>query len=225
MRKMGKAVLIFVGGFLFIWVFVLKVASRLAARFGRSTPCPAALSFIVYNPIRRYYMRPVLERVGIRSGESVLELGPGPGAFTVEAARQAGAAGRLFAVDIQPQMIAHVEEQVRQAGLTNVQAHVASAYDLPLEDESVDRAFLITVLPEIPDRDRALAELYRVLRPGGTLSITEEFLDPDYLFAQETIRLVEKAGFKLEQRLGSFWIYTLNFSKQCDPNHRQPRAS
>jgi hypothetical protein len=74
------------------------------------------------------------------------------------------------------------------AGLANVETHVSDAYHLPLDDESVDRAFLVTVLPEIPNRQRALAELRRVLRSpkpaegklGGVLSITEEFLDPDY---------------------------------------------
>jgi ubiquinone/menaquinone biosynthesis C-methylase UbiE len=54
----------------------------------------------------------------------------------------------------------------------------------------------VTVLPEIPDRRRALAELRRVLKPGGVLSITEEFVDPDYPL-----------------RHGNWWIYTLNFQK------------
>jgi ubiquinone/menaquinone biosynthesis C-methylase UbiE len=75
----------------------------------------------------------------------------------------------------------------------------------------VDRAFLVTVLPEIPDQARALAELRRVLKPGGLLSITEEFADPDYPFEFETIRRVEAAGFKLDRRFGNFWVYTLNF--------------
>jgi ubiquinone/menaquinone biosynthesis C-methylase UbiE len=137
----------------------------------------------------------------------------------VEAAQRVGAEGQLVVVDIQPEMIAQVERRVRAAGLANVETHVASAYDLPLADASVDRAFLITVLPEIPDRARALAELRRVLRspepaegkPGGVLSITEEFLDPDYLFACETIRLVEAAGLRLEEHAGNFWLHTLNF--------------
>jgi ubiquinone/menaquinone biosynthesis C-methylase UbiE len=123
-----------------------------------------------------------------------------------------GPGGQIVAVDIQPEMIAQVEARVQRARLSNVEAHVASAYDLPLDDDSVDRAFLVTVLPEIPDQTRALAELRRVLKPGGVLSITEEFLDPDYPFAFETIRRAETAGFSLEQRFGNWWLYTLNFT-------------
>jgi ubiquinone/menaquinone biosynthesis C-methylase UbiE len=201
------------GGLVFLWLFPLKLLARLAARLGHSSPCPAALSWLVDNSLRRTYMRPVLDRIGIRAGERVLELGPGPGAFTVGAAERVGPEGSLVAVDIQAEMIAQVDQRVQQAGLTNVETHVASAYQLPIVDQSVDRAFLITVLPEIPDRRRALSKLHRVLRPGGVLSITEEFYDPDYLFLAETIRLVEAAGFRLEERFGSLWVYTANFRR------------
>ncbi len=200
-------------GLAFIWLVVMKVISRIAAGFGISGPCPAAIGWIVDNPIRRNYTRPLLDRVGIRPGERVLELGPGPGIFTVEAARRVGAQGRLVAVDIQPRMIAQVAARVRQAGLGNVETHVASAHALPLPAASVDRAFLVTVLGEIPDPARALAELHRVLTPDGVLSVSEEFLDPDYPLAAETIRRVEAAGFRLAERHGSFWLYTLNFHK------------
>ena len=75
------------------------------------------------------------------------------------------------------------------------------------------RALTGTVLPEIPDQARALAELRRVLKTGGLLSVTEEFPDPDYPFAFETIRRVESAGFGLERWFGNFWRYTLNFQR------------
>jgi ubiquinone/menaquinone biosynthesis C-methylase UbiE len=202
-----------IGGLLFFWLFPLKLISRLIHRSGTSAPCPAELSWLVHNPLRRQYMRPILDRVGIQPGERVLELGPGPGAFTIDAARRAGPEGRLIAVDIQPEMIVRLEQRVREAGLTNVETHVAGAYDLPLESESVDRAFLVTVLPEISDQSRALAELWRVLKPGGHLSITEEFMDPDYPFPFETIRRVEAAGFEQVRRFGNFWVYTVNFRR------------
>lgn len=191
----------------------MKIFARIAARLGYSSPCPASFTWLVDNPLRLRYMRPVLDRVGIRAGECILELGPGPGLFTVDAARRVGGEGRLIAVDIQVKMIAQVERRIQQAGLANVETHVAGAYELPVANASLDRAFLVTVLPEIPDQRRALGELHRTLKPGGVLSITEEFLDPDYPLASETIRRVEAAGFQLVERCGSFWLYTLNFKK------------
>jgi ubiquinone/menaquinone biosynthesis C-methylase UbiE len=196
-------------GLLFFWL----VVARLISKLGWRGPCPASFSFVVNNPIRRWYMRPVLDRVGIRPREKVLELGPGPGAFTIEAARRTEPGGRLVAVDIQAKMIAAVERKVRESKLSNVETYLADASHLPLDNGSIDRAFLVTVLPEIPDRKRALKELRRVLKPGGVLSVTEEFLDPDYPLARTTIRWAEEAGFELEERHGNWWINTLNFRK------------
>ena len=169
MRKLLTIVLAISLGLAFFWLVVMKVVSRVAASFGVSGPCPYELSWLVDNPIRRNAVPRLLDRVGIRPGERVLELGPGPGAFTVEAARRAGPQGRLIAVDIQPAMIAQVEERVRRAGLTGsgaaraVETHVASAHSLPLPAASIDRAFLISVERD-SDPDRALAGL---LRAGG----------------------------------------------------------
>jgi SAM-dependent methyltransferase len=207
----ARVFLSILGGLAFAWLVGAKLLSRLAARLGHSAPCPSALAWAMDNPFRRRFVRRTLDRVGIRPGERVLELGPGPGAFTVDAARRVGPEGRLIAVDIQPEMIARVRARVREAGLDNVETHVRSAYDLPLEDHSMDRAFLVTVLPEVPDQARALAELRRVLKPGGVLSITEQFTDPDYLFPCETERRVRAAGFHRENRCGTFWAYTINY--------------
>jgi ubiquinone/menaquinone biosynthesis C-methylase UbiE len=143
----------------------------------------------------------------------VLEVGPGPGIFTVEAARRVGPKGKLIVVEERPEMVARLEQRIAEAGLKNVETHVASAYQLPVQDESVDRAFLVAVLPEIPYQHGALDELRRVLRPGGLLSITEEFTDPDYAFPFEVVQLVEDVGFTRERFYGNFWNYTLHFGK------------
>jgi SAM-dependent methyltransferase len=209
LAKMAWLILLLVGGLAFFWLVVVRIVAKLHG----GEPCPFALAWVVDNPVRRRYLGQVLNRVGIQPGERVLELGPGPGAFSLEAARRAGPGGSLVAVDIQPRMIAAVEEKAQEAGVTNVETHVASAYDLPLEDRSADRAFLVTVLPEIPDRRRALLELHRVLKPGGMLSISEEFLDPDYPLARTTIRWAREAGFELAERHGNWFVYTLNFRK------------
>jgi uncharacterized protein len=197
----------------FAWLVVMKIIARILVRFERSAPCPASFSWLVDNPLRKWANRKVLERVGIQRGEQVLELGPGPGVFTVPAARDAGAEGKVISIDIQEKMIRQVRRRVEEAGVTNVETHVAGAYALPLQAGSMDRAFVIAVLAEIEDQPRALGELYRVLKPGGVLSISEEFFDPDYPFISETIRRTETAGFKLVQRYGNFWGYTVNFQK------------
>jgi ubiquinone/menaquinone biosynthesis C-methylase UbiE len=211
MRRFIIILLITVFGLAFFWLFGLKLILKFMKK--GSAPCPASLSWIVDLPIRRRYMRPVLDRVGLQTGETVLELGPGPGAFTVDAARRLGPDGKLIVVDIQPEMIAQVEARVREAGLTNVETHVADAYDLPIEDDCVDRAFLVTVLPEIPNPVRGLEEVYRVLKPGGVFSTTEEFLDPDYPRRETTIAWAEAADFELIESFGNVWVYTLNFQK------------
>ncbi len=206
-------VLAIFGLFLLVFEVVLKIVARIAHARGHSAACPPSFSWYFTSGFRRRYMQPAVERLGIEPGDRVLELGPGPGAFSVEAARRAGPAGRLTVIDIQPEMIAKVEARLRAAGISNAETRVAGAQALPLEDSSIDRAFLVTVLGEIADQQRALAELHRVLRPGGILSITEEFSDPDYPFAGETIRKAEAAGFRLCSRFGNFLVYTLNFER------------
>jgi len=208
-RKIGWISLALAGGIAFFWLVVL----RLVSKFHERGPCPYAVAWLVDNPYRRRQVGPLLDRIGIRPGERVLELGPGPGAFTVSAAQRTEPGGCLVAVDIQPAMIAAVERRVRQAGLTNVETRVASAHELPLDDKSADRAFLVTVLGEIPDRQRALAELHRVLKPDGILSITEQFMDPDYPLTKTVIRWAAEAGFELAERYGNWWTYTLNFRR------------
>ncbi len=206
-------VLGFLLAFLFVFEVVLKIIARIAHGSGHSAACPPSFSWYFESDFRKGLMRPVLDRLGILPGDRVLELGPGPGAFSVDAARRAGSEGRLTVVDIQPAMIAKVEARLRAANITNAETRVAGAYELPLADSSIDRAFMVTVVGEIADRRRALAELHRVLRPGGVLSITEEFSDPDYPFRIETIRKAEAAGFRLCARFGNFLVYTLNFEK------------
>jgi ubiquinone/menaquinone biosynthesis C-methylase UbiE len=199
--------------FVIVFEGILKIVARIAHARGHTAACPPSFSWYFTSGFRRRYMQPVVERLGIEPGDRVLELGPGPGAFSVEAARRAGHAGKLTVIDIQPEMIAKVEARLRAAGIANAETRVAGATELPMEDSSIDRAFLVTVLGEIADQRRALAELHRVLRPGGILSITEEFSDPDYPFAGETIRKAEAAGFRLCARFGNFLVYTLNFER------------
>lgn len=211
-RKLLLSMSAILGGALLYFFVGFKVQSRMVAALDRPRACPAAFSWVLERPRRICQEVPqVLGRIGLYAGERVLEVGCGPGVYTVQAAPRLKPDGQLIAVDLQQEMVERASERVREAGLDNVEFYVADAHQLPLEDASVDRAFLVGVLPEIPNPQGALSELHRVLRPGGILSISEGFLDPDYRFAFETIRQVQQAGFEWVERFGNFWQYTVNF--------------
>ena len=187
-------------------------------RYGRVGPFPARDALALLNPQRRR-LHPVdatLRFFRIKAGDTVLEIGPGPGYFTVDAARLVGAQGRVVSVDVQPGMVRVLEERLRRERADRARPVVGDATRLPLADGSVDAAFLVFVLGEIPDRPAALAELRRVLKPGGVLSVMETFTDSDYQLEASVVDLCRAFGFteldRWTQRLG----YARSFTAPAD---------
>ena len=204
------AILSLIGAFLFLWLVVLRIVRKL-----HPIPIPWQAALFLDHPLRRRFQSAskIVEQIGVGEGMRVLELGPGPGFFTAEVSRRAGW-GRLYCLDIQPELIAKLREKTVREGLENVALMVGDGTALPFAENSLDLAFLVTVLGEIPDRDRALRELYRVLRRGGVLSISEMLPDPDYSLKRTTIARAGKAGFEPFQEFGNFFIYVVNFRKR-----------
>jgi ubiquinone/menaquinone biosynthesis C-methylase UbiE len=153
---------------------------------------------MLITPLRSlvHPVRESLESFGVAPGQTVLELGPGPGYFTIEAARIVGPDGQVLCLDLQPGMLGLLRGRLAEAGVTNAQLVVADAQRLPLADGSVSGAFLVTVLGEVPDRVAALRELRRVLRPGGVLAFMETLTDPDYMLEDTTRDLCRALGFQ-----------------------------
>jgi hypothetical protein len=95
---MGTVILWVLGillAFIIFFEIGLNIIARMAHARGHTAACPPSFSWYFTSGFRRRYMQPAVERVGIKPGDRVLELGPGPGAFSVEAARRAGPEGRL----------------------------------------------------------------------------------------------------------------------------------
>ena len=105
----------------------------------------------------------------IRPGEAVLDLGCGAGFDAFIAAQLVGPAGRVVGIDMSPEMIAVAEAGLKAADFSNVEFRPARVEDLPFPEESFDVALSNGVLNLIPDKPRALSEVFRVLRPGGRL--------------------------------------------------------
>jgi len=185
-------------------------------RYFYKFPMPQFLANLIDNPFRRKIQPPrdMPLRHGIEPGMTVLEVGPGNGRYTLETARRVGSTGKVIAVDIEPKMIERVTQRARAEGVAQIEAKVANVYDLPFEDGTFDAVYLITVISEIPEPERALREFYRVLSPAGTLAFSEMLTDPDYPLARTLIRIATAANFRLKVKIGNFFAYTLVFEKQ-----------
>ncbi len=179
-------------------------------------PFPLQFGYLLEMGPRRFLAGPrhLLPRLGIERGWSVLEVGPGTGLFTVEVAKALGSEGKLYALDLNPSMLARVLMRAEAEGLQNiVPLHADAGSSIPLADNSVHVAFMVAVLGEVRDRAAALRELYRVLRPGGLLSVTEMITDPHWLPGWYISRLARRCGFEPYWSEGGPWFRTHTFRK------------
>jgi ubiquinone/menaquinone biosynthesis C-methylase UbiE len=132
------------------------------------------LAWVLGSPLRRFTMNAnrVLARMGVREGLAILEVGCGPGFFTLPAARMAGN-GTIYALDVHPMMTEDVEKKIRKYRLQNVKSINSPASRTGLQDESIDLILCIDVLSDISDLHASLREMHRVLKAAGTLSVYE----------------------------------------------------
>jgi ubiquinone/menaquinone biosynthesis C-methylase UbiE len=193
---------------------VVGVVWRWASRVW-SLPCPSLIAWSVDNPSARRSRRTrlTLDRLELRPGQRILEVGPGPGRLLIPAAQRVLPGGEAFGIDIQQKMLDRLKVRAEREGVTNLKLIHGDAAAEHVPAESFDRAFLCTALGEIPDRAGALARCYRALKPGGLLSITEIFGDPHYQSRATVRRLAEAAGFCPRTVQGSFWFFTADFVK------------
>jgi ubiquinone/menaquinone biosynthesis C-methylase UbiE len=200
-------------------VFILFVVVSLVWRLisnRQSLPCPSWLGWMVEmdNPFTKTNRAgTIIDLLDMQPGIKVLDAGCGPGRLSIPAAKTIGPQGELTALDMQPEMLARVQEKAQAAGLANIRYMQAGLGEGKLEKEYYDIAMLVTVLGEIPDQAAALQEIYQSLKPGGRLSVTEVIFDPHFQSREAVQRVAGKAGFRKTGFFGKRLAYTMHFEK------------
>lgn len=183
------------------------------------TVYPASEAAALLHPLRRLLLSPshVIAAAGIRAGHRVLELGPGPGYFTTQAAGATGSAGYVVALDLQPAMLQELRARLSPAIARRVVPVAGDAGRLPVAGAQFDRVFLTAVLGEVPDPERAIAEIVRVLRPGGEAAFCETLADPDYVREGDLRRMCAAAGLRFVERRRQPLGYVMRFAREPHP--------
>jgi cyclopropane fatty-acyl-phospholipid synthase-like methyltransferase len=212
-KKVTMSVSIWIGlaGLTILILLLWRFASR-----HRSLPCPVWLRWLVEldNPFTQTNRADVIVRnLDLQPGMQVLDIGCGPGRLTVPVARQIGPQGEVVAIDVQAGMLRRAQAKAQAANLTNIRFLQVGVGEGKLEHSRYDRAVLVTVLGEIPDRERALKEIFKALKPGGILCVTEVIFDPHFQSRDAVLRFASAVGFREKKWVGNRFAFTMCLEK------------
>jgi len=151
---------------------------------------------LVRNPYK------LLRAAGLDQMKEVVEVGCGPGFFTIPAADMVGEKGHVYAIDINRRAIERVRRKIEKEELENVTPLCTDASETGLPAESVDLAFVFGLRHVAGGLEKVLLELHRILRPGGILSLEKT------KGSETSLRgAAEKAGFVFSEKYGRIFRF------------------
>jgi len=201
-------------GIIALFVFISLIWRFLSNRY--SLPCPTWLGWLVEmdNPFTKTNRAAtIIEHLDLKAGMTVVDIGCGPGRVTIPVAHAIGPQGEVVAMDIQAGMLERTKEKAQAGNLANITYLHAGVGENKLGKEKFDRALLVTVLGEIPNKNVAFKEIYDSLKSGGILSVTEIIFDPHFQRRKTVLKLAQEVGFKEKEFFGNRIAYTLNLEK------------
>ncbi len=166
---------------------------------------PWWMGFWLTNPLRRLNINPekVLARF-IKPGMRVLEIGPGMGFFTISLGKMVGEIGKVYALDIQDNMLKALQKRVSKKGLSGqveVRKCQPDSLGIPELAGTFDAVLALFVLHEMPDRKKALVEVYASLKNNGLMILVEPSHVVQVKEFEESLQDAQSCGFKLGEKL------------------------
>jgi predicted methyltransferase len=152
----------------------------------------------------------VLAAMALREGMVVAEIGAGTGYFSRRLARAVGPAGKVYAVDIQPEMLDLLKRYAKDEGITNIVPVLGTETDPELPPRGVERILLVDVYHELQKPEPMLARIRRSLAPGGTVTLVEYRLEGETashinlrhrMSVEQVLSEWTAAGFQLVDRI------------------------
>lgn len=191
-----KSLLIFVGG------VVLGLVAQARAEIDRPTSNPYEGDLAIFEEpgrAEKLQIERVMDLLGIKPGVAVADIGAGSGWFTVRAARRVGRGGKVYAVEINRDYIAHIRRRAKAERLPNIETVLGRADDPRLPRQSVDAVLLLKTYHEVQKPIALLRNLRRALRPGAHVGIIDRKGkgDDHGLDAAIVIKEARQAGFQL----------------------------
>jgi len=168
---------------------------------------PEAYIGALEDPKRDAYQKPqeVMTALGIKPGEVIADIGAGSGYFTFRLAHHVGSKGKIYAVDVSPDMILHINRRIRELNVSNIVSVLSDPDDPLLPDHSIDRFFFSASWHHIENQTKYLALLKRMLKPGGEV-VMIDFQKKDLpvgpplqmkISREGLIKQMESQGFRL----------------------------
>ncbi len=156
------------------------------------------------NPLLPLFKDPdkLLKAAGLGPGQRVLEVGCGPGYFTLPAAKIVGERGLVYTVDVHPKAVQRVQRKVTKNGARNVRTLLANASSTGLLDHCIDRAFIFGMPHVVGGQEKVIAEIRRLLRQGGELAYMKSRGSERAL-----IEAVEKGGLSFSRKEGRILLF------------------
>ncbi|WP_020495982.1 class I SAM-dependent methyltransferase [Sciscionella marina] len=181
--------------------------------FGDRAPYPYAQRWLLDLPLPMLGAKQLDAVLDPRPGERILEIGPGTGLQALQVAPTLGPRGGLDIVDIQQDMLDHVQRRAQDRGIDNITATRADARELPFADGCFDAVYLVTALGEIPDQHAVLGEAARVLTPQGRL-VVGEFFDRHWIPRSRLRRMADSHGLRMTRHRGPSLAYLARFDAE-----------